>query len=262
MVGVNTDIDYLRFVSPADATGNLSLSVTNATYTPRIALFDDSGVLLAGPSAAINYTSVTPSQAYRVAVFSDSYASSGTSTLNVNFSDITAEVTNTADSGPGSLRQAILDANAHVNEGGLPDKIRFNIPGAGPHTISVSSALPFISESVIIDASTQPGTTDFPTVAIDGSGLVGAIDGLRVFASDTTIRQLNVRKFPRDGVVVRANNVLLESLAVGSDWTVDAPAGNAGYGIQVIGSNNTIFSTNVALQWPKRDFHQRRCLRR
>lgn len=56
---------------------------------------------------------------------------------------------------------------------------------------------------------------------------------------------MNVRRFPRDGVLVRANNVLLESLAVGSDWTVENAAGNAGYGIQIIGSNNTINSSNI-----------------
>ena len=41
-------------------------------------------------------------------------------------------VTNTADSGAGSLRQAILDANA--NSGA--DVINFNITGTGVHTIS------------------------------------------------------------------------------------------------------------------------------
>ncbi len=41
-------------------------------------------------------------------------------------------VTNTNDSGPGSLRQAILDANANPGQ----DMIAFNIPGIGPFTIS------------------------------------------------------------------------------------------------------------------------------
>src|SRR5262245_44422089 len=62
-------------------------------------------------------------------------------------------VVNTNDSGLGSLRQAMLDANA------LPslDYIWFNIPGAGPHTISPASPLPAISNSVVIDGYTQPG---------------------------------------------------------------------------------------------------------
>src|SRR4051812_29317704 len=46
----------------------------------------------------------------------------------------TFTVTNTLDAGPGSFRQAILDANATANAGG-PDLINFNIPGTGVHTI-------------------------------------------------------------------------------------------------------------------------------
>ncbi|MCA9431079.1 MAG: hypothetical protein KC940_11280, partial [Candidatus Omnitrophica bacterium] len=41
----------------------------------------------------------------------------------------TLTVTTTADSGAGSLRQAILDANAST---GVLDVIQFNIPGDGP----------------------------------------------------------------------------------------------------------------------------------
>ena len=56
----------------------------------------------------------------------------------------TFTVTNTNDSGPGSLRQAILDANANV---GL-DTIHFNIAGPGVHTITPATAF---------DPLTRPG---------------------------------------------------------------------------------------------------------
>lgn len=49
-------------------------------------------------------------------------------------------VTNTNDSGPGSLRQAILDANKTLDW--EPNSIAFNIPGPGPHTISPATGLP------------------------------------------------------------------------------------------------------------------------
>jgi hypothetical protein len=61
-------------------------------------------------------------------------------------------VTNTDDSGPGSLRQAILDANANTGA----DDIAFLIPGGGVHTITLASALPNIYW-VTIDGYTQPG---------------------------------------------------------------------------------------------------------
>ena len=52
----------------------------------------------------------------------------------------TFTVTNTNDSGAGSLRQAIVDANAHVGM----DTIAFNIPGAGIHAIAPATHLPFV----------------------------------------------------------------------------------------------------------------------
>src|SRR5688572_6295263 len=64
----------------------------------------------------------------------------------------TITVTNTDDSGPGSLRQAILDASALEGH----DTIEFNIPGEGVHTIEPLSNLP-IATHVTIDATTQPG---------------------------------------------------------------------------------------------------------
>src|SRR5438445_1734252 len=67
-------------------------------------------------------------------------------------------VVNTNDSGAGSLRQAILDANSNPNSGG-PDFIDFNIPGAGVHTISPTSALPTITDPVTIDGYSQPSAS-------------------------------------------------------------------------------------------------------
>jgi hypothetical protein len=70
----------------------------------------------------------------------------------------TFTVTNTTDSGPGSLRQAILDSNANgFNDS---DTIEFNIPGAGPRVIAPTSTLPTIqTRNITIDGYTQPGSS-------------------------------------------------------------------------------------------------------
>lgn len=70
----------------------------------------------------------------------------------------TFTVTTTADSGPGSLRQALDDANAVAGE----HTITFDIPGEGPHTITPLSALPAVGAgaaeaTVSIDGCTQSG---------------------------------------------------------------------------------------------------------
>ena len=54
-----------------------------------------------------------------------------------------------------TLRAAIEEANANKGK----DTINFAIPGAGPHTISPGSQLPFITKPVIIDGYTQSGAT-------------------------------------------------------------------------------------------------------
>src|SRR5205823_9832072 len=64
-------------------------------------------------------------------------------------------VTNANDNGAGSLRQAILDANAHA---GL-DLIAFNIPGSGVHTINSTSEMLEITKPVILDGYTQAGAS-------------------------------------------------------------------------------------------------------
>ena len=69
-------------------------------------------------------------------------------------SGATFTVTNTDDSGAGSLRQAIDDANANPG----PDTIAFAIPGAGVHTITPLSLLPIIATPMTIDGYTQPGS--------------------------------------------------------------------------------------------------------
>jgi len=67
----------------------------------------------------------------------------------------TYTVTNTLDSGAGSLRQAIMDANANTGA----DTIAFNIPVAGVQTITPATALPKITGAVTINGYSQPGAS-------------------------------------------------------------------------------------------------------
>src|SRR5438034_6407845 len=64
-------------------------------------------------------------------------------------------VTNTNDTGSGSLREAINCANTDS----VLDTISFNIPGTGVKTISPASSLPIITSPVVIDGYTQTGAS-------------------------------------------------------------------------------------------------------
>ena len=87
--------------------------------------------------------------------------SDGASPLQTQFviTDGVFVVDTTADSGPGSLRQAILDTDS---EAGLTLTIDFAIPGDGLQTIEPVTPLPAIAASVLIDGTTQPGSVWAP----------------------------------------------------------------------------------------------------
>ena len=104
-------------------------------------------------------------------------------------------VTTTADSGPGSLRQAVLDANATTG----PHTINFNIPGPGPYAIRSQSALPLASQSITVKGQSQPNVNAY-------GGYVYVFDaptsGLNYgpFSLDSYIRLAPVAVLPPNGI--------------------------------------------------------------
>src|SRR4029450_6901105 len=99
--------------------------------------------------------------------------------------------TSTNDSGPGTLRQALLDAN----DSPAPNLIAFNFPDSGPHTINLLSALPPLADEIFIDGWSQPGFTGIPTIELNGAGISPAADGLVIYGSNSTIRGLALYGF-------------------------------------------------------------------
>src|SRR5262245_32965013 len=97
-------------------------------------------------------------------------------------------VTNTDDSGAGSLRQAILSANL---SGDVPDRIIFRIPGDGPHTISPLTPLPELTDRVVIDGYSQPGATPNTLVKGDNAVLqIVVLENLIIDTTNSTVRGL------------------------------------------------------------------------
>jgi titin len=107
-------------------------------------------------------------------------------------------VSNINDSGAGSLRQAILDANQAV---GL-DTIRFAISGSGVRTITPLSVFPPILDPVLIDGTSQPGYAGAPLIELNGTS-AGPNAGLRLFAGDSTVQGLVINRFGADGILIQ-----------------------------------------------------------
>jgi nitrous oxidase accessory protein NosD len=122
----------------------------------------------------------------------------------------TYTVTHTDDSGEGSLRWAIKSANDNPGS----DSIEFDIDATGPQIIQPLSALPEITDSVIIDGYTQgdasPATAATPAnlqIVLDGSELTQDA-GLRILpqAPGCTVRGLQIEGFQSAIVVAGSHN--------------------------------------------------------
>jgi hypothetical protein len=171
---------------------------------------------------------------------------------------LTYTVTTTADSGAGSLRQAILDSNASV---GVLDTIDFSIAGGGVHTIAPLDNLPVIDDPVIIDGTSQPGYAGTPLIELDGVNSpsggfsagyspttgFGAKCGLYVLAGNCTIRGLAINGFQDMGILlVNGGANLVEGNYLGTNAAGTAADGND-KGILILDSpNNTIGGITAA----------------
>ncbi|MFO0849595.1 MAG: PKD domain-containing protein [Gemmataceae bacterium] len=103
-------------------------------------------------------------------------------------------VDTTADSGAGSLRQAILDANSTPGT----DTVAFSI-GTGVQTITPLSQLPIVTDPVVLDATTQPGFAGTPLVELLGTS-AGSAAGLPIQAGGTTVRGFSIVGFGYGGI--------------------------------------------------------------
>ena len=154
-------------------------------------------------------------------------------------------VTNTNDSGSGSLRQAMTDANSNLGT----DTIGFNIPGPGVHTIPLASPLPVILDPVIIDGTTQPGFASTPIIELNGTNATEppGVAGFQIRTGFTTVRGLVINRFPHDGIVLETGeSAVIEGNFIGTDASGTKALGNGDNGVVAVGgASGTEASKNI-----------------
>ena len=163
--------------------------------------------------------------------------------LQENYDQVLATytVTTTAASGAGSLEEAINLANA---SGTVDDVIEFNIGGGGAQTIVVSAGgLPAITDTVTIDATTQPGYAGEPLITLDGSATAGK-NGFQFDANSdgSVVRGFKIIDFDSAGFLVKtgADNVTIAGNWIGTTGSGYTGPGVGGDGIDTRALNTTI----------------------
>ncbi|MBU3557209.1 hypothetical protein ICN18_06155 [Polynucleobacter sp. Ross1-W9] len=168
--------------------------------------------------------------------------SSSSSSSTVSTPSVFYAVTNTNDSGTGSLRAAITSANSASTS--QYSGITFSVTGV----ITLASDLPAITNKVLIDGTTAPGyvsgnTTTAPLVAVNfnnvGSGLTfnsgsagSGVSGLAVYGSNS------------NGITLNAGSITLLKNFIGLNLS-GAAGGNAKDGVYIAAaSTNNIIGTN------------------
>lgn len=153
-------------------------------------------------------------------------------------------VTNTNDNGAGSLRQAIIDANAS----GVTDTIQFAITGAIPYNIILTTPLPVITFPTAIDGYTQsgsikPGAT-WPAkimVQLQGSGNINGLE-FATSAAGSSVKGLSVVGFGTDvdhaGIYIAAPNVTVAGNLIG--LKTDGTALANSIGVLGAGADNVV----------------------
>ena len=141
----------------------------------------------------------------------------------------TYSVTSLGSGGAGSLRQAILDANASPGA----DTIDFAVSG----TIRVGrSSLPAITDKLAIDGASAPSFAGSPVVAVDYHGT----KGLRFArgADGSALRSLSLVNAANAGVTLDASRVTIAGNFIGLRADGRTVSANRGDGIRINASSH------------------------
>ena len=157
-------------------------------------------------------------------------------------------VTSTADSGPGTLRQALMTAASgdtiyfHAAffpaEGSKVIYIRSQLPSLGTG-VYVNGVSPWVEHGVPPAAASGVNTGEGSArIILDGSLAGPAVDGLGISGVSTSITGLTVRKFGGNGIIIRKG--------AGASIGRTTLTGNGGSGLMVRdGALNLYFTDSV-----------------
>lgn len=160
--------------------------------------------------------------------------------ISVSLKASTFIVTSAANGGAGSLRTAINNANNIFGK----DTIIFNFGNSvSARTISITSALPAVTEAVIIDGSILPhpsfGNSDAKVIIRTGNS---GVQGLRLYADSCEIYGLYLKGFS-NGLSFNISSLNIGSI-IGAPGKGNVISGNTNGGISAFNMIGTIIQSN------------------
>jgi len=165
----------------------------------------------------------------------------------------TFTVTNVNDFVSGSLREAIMKANAASNP---PSIIAFQIlPTNGiVHTITPFFPLPAISNSVIIDGYSQPlshpntlALGNNAVLLIELQGNTNFMDGLQILATNSVVQGLAINNFKGSGIsIFGAGGNIIQGNLIAINVAGTTSKNNLFYGVSINSSPNNIIGGTLA----------------
>ena len=181
-------------------------------------------------------------------------------TPDANLSNAVCDVNPTAAGNQCTLRAAIQEANDNNNPTET-DLINFNIPDSvdpGVKTIAPTSTPPFITEPVVIDGYSQPGSS-VNTLAkgtnakllIELNGTNASGRGLTIEASNSVVKGLVINRFSQIGIAIAPEGDLLTNVRLEGNFIGTNPAGTSdlgnGSGVDLFATtNSTVGGTSRA----------------
>lgn len=152
-------------------------------------------------------------------------------------------VTNTNSSGTGSFAQAVVNANANPGA----DVITFNIPGTGPHLITLIQPI-VIADPVEIDGTSQPEFSGSPLIEIK-QGFLDLAPGLTVSGGNSRLHGLRLRDFFRiqndGGGGLRLMDVGGNIIDANVFGAASGDLGRNFFGVEVTSNGNLVGGTSL-----------------
>ena len=190
---------------------------------------------------------------------------SATSLSNVSIGFNFDTVVNANDSGQGSLRQVLLNANLLGDDSSLAqtgltsgkENAILMLPTNDPNynatsnywSIALQSSLPTLNAPLVLDSSLQSGFTGNPVIELKGTNAGASANGLTLGAGSdgSVIRELAINRFSGAGIAIsNSQNHTLQGNNIGTDNTGTVARGNTGAGIKLDTASNCLIGSDTS----------------